>query len=743
MRLLLLLLAACGLCIPVVHAQPASAPAVVAGRVLDADGRALPYASVRIDGSVAGAATDSTGHFQFATRQHGAAVLRASMVGYEDATTALTLAPGDTVRVRLRLPMRSLALAEARVTRARYTTGTEGQATLSPLEALTTPGASGDVLRALQAFPGVAAPGDGAGLFVRGGDASETKTLLDGAPLVHPYRYESPTGGSFSTIPPFLVAGTQFATGGFSARYGDALSGVLAVETLDRPATPQQHIELGLAGGGLRIDQPLVDDALGLRVSGNRSFTGLLFRVNGQDDTFDTVPQGWDGTASLTWDDARFGQLKVQSFARGSRLGVRTQDGAFAGQYRTTATNQLHSLHWRNETGAWTLESSASWSRFASARSFGVLALRPTDTATTLRVDASRTGFRRAGGVGAWRTGAIVQQRRYRFNGTLPTQPDVLSPGAPTRTLRTTVQGRRTGGYVEADIPLGSRLVLTAGVRADHHAPSGAVVDPRAALAWPINRHTTLRAAWGRYHQFPAPATRAEHAGAASLSAQQAQHWIVDLQHERGPWLMRLAGYWKPYRDLVVRTGSSMFANAGTGHARGADAFLRYGAFLETPISGWISYSMLDAERTQPRQTGRSSQLDTGPAPFDLTHQLAVVGKAEVLPRVYLGGAYRLTSGRPVTPVTHTVAGPDDGPPLPVEGAVGSMRLPTHQRLDVQLSYVWPLGAGRHVVVYGAVNNLLDRANAVGVNYDATYRTRTLRTTHFRRSVYVGLSLQL
>ena len=740
--LLALLLVVIGSRAPETNAQAqGDRPTVIQGRVVDPGGAGLPYASIRIDGTVIGTATDSTGHFRFTTRRTGAVTLRASMVGYADATRDVMLASGDTLTVRFRLRGKRVPLSEAVIT-GRYTTGADAQATLSPLEAVTTPGASGDLFRALQAFPGVAAPGDGAGLFVRGGDVSETQTLLDGAPLIHPYRYESPTGGTFSTIPPFLVEGTQFATGGFSAQYGNALSGVLAIETLGRPQTAQQHIDVGLAGGGLRIDQPLVDDKLGLRVSGNRSFTGLLFRVNGVDDDFDTVPQGWDGTASLTWDADSWGQFKAQSFARSSRLGVQTHDGAFAGQYRTTATNQLHSLQWTAGAEDWSVTSSLSWSRFASDRTFGVLGLHPTDAATTLRVDAEQHRFRWNGRTGRLRAGAIAQRRAYHFLGTFPVQPDVITPGAPTNTFDETVVARRVGGYLDADVPLTSRLTATVGARADHHDRAGTVVDPRAALSVQLSESTALRAAWGIYHQFPEPATIGEHTGPNPLGAQQAQHVVAGLRHERGPWLARLDGYWKPYQDLVVRTGDATYANAGSGHARGLDAFVRYGAFLETPVSGWISYSLLDTERTQPRDRGPRVHLEDGPAPFDLTHQLSVVGKAEVLPQIYLGGAYRLTSGRPFTPVQGTTSAAS-GPPLPLDGPVGSARLPSYQRLDVQVSYFWPFGSKRHAIFYAAASNVLDRANAVGVNYSADYSEQTLRTTNFRRSFYVGMSVKL
>jgi hypothetical protein len=211
---------------------------------------------------------------------------------------------------------------------------------------------------------------------------------------------------------------------------------------------------------------------------------------------------------------------------------------------------------------------------------------------------------------------------------------------------------------------------------------------------------------------------------------------------DRAPLLVRVESYWKPYDDLLVRTGPERYANAGTGHARGIDVFAKYGAFLKTRVSGWVSYSLLDAERTQPRDVGTEVVLDDGPAPFDLTHQASVVGKVEVVPRVYAGASYRLTSGAPYTPVVETRTGPS-GSVLPVDGPVGSERLPTYQRLDVQLSYFWPLGDGRHVLFYAAVNNALDRRNVLGVTYPPDYSAPEYQRTLFRRSAYVGVTVQL
>jgi hypothetical protein len=119
------------------------------------------------------------------------------------------------------------------------------------------------------------------------------------------------------------------------------------------------------------------------------------------------------------------------------------------------------------------------------------------------------------------------------------------------------------------------------------------------------------------------------------------------------------------------------------------------------------------------------------------------VGKVQVAGGLHLGGRLTVASGRPVTPITGGV--PQDGGAyfLPVEGSVGSERLPGFRRLDVQASYYWPFREGQAVVFYLALNNALDRANVVGYGYTADYSARTPQVSPWRRSVYAGVTLML
>ncbi len=119
-------------------------------------------------------------------------------------------APGHVAR-ELRLEMQPVGFFDTVEVRAQRSLPEQGALDdglhLSGLDVLRTAGTHADVFRRAQMLPGVSKLDEGAGLFGRGGDADETATYLDRALLSHPYRLETPSGGFFGTVPPWLISG--------------------------------------------------------------------------------------------------------------------------------------------------------------------------------------------------------------------------------------------------------------------------------------------------------------------------------------------------------------------------------------------------------------------------------------------------------------------------------------------------------------------------------------------------------
>ena len=712
--------------------------AVVQGRVVDESGIGLSFVNVFLAGTTDGAATDRIGHFQFASRHLRRQQLTATMIGFEPATRFIDLAADDTITVHIVLWEALIELVEAIVTASTYVTGEDETVTLQSLEVITTPGAAADIFLAVKTFPGVAMVDEGAGLFVRGGDVSETVILLDQATVTHPYKFESPTGGVFGTIPPFLVSGTVFSSGGFSARYGNALSGVLAMDSQNMPEQQTYAVNLGLAAASLGADIPIIPEKFGLRFTGNRSFTDMMFRLNGQHDNFTVTPRGSDVNLSLIYSYSSTGRVKIFNFMTEDRLGVVVDEPSFVDVYWGRTNSSLHNVQWTDVFGHWFVRTSASLSRYKARRHLGNLDLEPGDDTYKLRTDVEHDIDTYA----RLLFGGEYERTNNSFHGTIPFQDDVLNPEADVFSLAENYDGTRAGAYVEVEVKPMRRVVADIGIRTDYHTLAGGIsVDPRVSVRYVLSKHTDLRLAWGRYHQFASPYEFNATSGNPSLEVQGARHLIVGISHERDMLMVRIEAYAKNYDNLVLRHPVLNFTNDGEGHACGLDVFFKYGAFLRTRFNGWVAYSFLQSCRVQPRDLGSDVVYESGPSPFDITHNLSIVAKMRLIGFLSGGLTFRHATGRPVTPVVGALPAGSGNYYLPIDGPVGSERLPAFRRLDAQISYYLPFKNGHNATFYLAVSNVFNRANVLDSDYSVDYEKRTERKTNFRRFVYFGIAV--
>jgi hypothetical protein len=716
-------------------------PAIIAGTVADEKGNSLAFANIQIVDTYDGEVSNEAGRFVVTTRKAGEAKVRASLIGYETSEQPVHLITGDTARVNFVLRETLVNLQDIVVTASAFATGDEGKGvTLRRLEVVTTPGAAADIFLAIKTFPGVAMVDEGSGLFVRGGDVSETVTLLDQATVVHPYKYETPTGGVFGTINPFLVSGTFFSSGGFSARYGNALSGVLAMDSQNLPEGSAYTLNVGLAAASLGVQMPLLQNKLGVRFSGNRSFTDAMFRLNGRRDEFTETPRGSDGNLSLIYQYSPTGRLKFFNFAANDRIGVHVNEPSFDAVYRGEETNQLHNLQWSDLWRGWLMKSSLSLNRYDTQRHLGNLNFDQRDDTYKWRTDIEHELDKRA----RLAFGSELEQIKNAFHGTVPSNEDVLDPDAGVDRLHEKYSAQRWGGYAEIETQLARRVTGGAGIRADHHdLANETTVDPRLSLRYDFSKQTNVRLAWGIYHQFSEAYLFNPANGNSQLASQKAQHYIIGIEHQREQFMLRAEAYHKPYAHLVIRDNERNYANRSDGVAGGVDLFVKYGAFLQTRFNGWMAYSFLHSRRLLPRNTGDGYLYERAPSSFDITHNLTLVGKVRLIQFLSGGLTFRYATGRPVTPIIGTIRNEEFGFYEPIEGSVNSERLPSFHRLDGSLSYYLPYGNSHSATFYLAVSNLLNRANVIDYNYSLDYSSRTPRTTNYRRFIYFGVTTTL
>ena len=222
---------------------------VIKGTIKDSKGTPIEYVNVFIKNSTDGSITDSLGRYIITTKLQGNQVINVSIIGYEQIFYPVTLADKE-YSLSFTLKEAVNMLDEIVISAGTIEANNERKvAILKPLDIVTIAGGGADIVNAIQTLPGVQRNGgDQTGLFVRGGDASESTVIIDGITSQNAFLTTVPGISQRSRFNPFQFKGTSFSSGGYSSRYGQALSSVLDLQTNDLPDENTVNIGMNLTG---------------------------------------------------------------------------------------------------------------------------------------------------------------------------------------------------------------------------------------------------------------------------------------------------------------------------------------------------------------------------------------------------------------------------------------------------------------------------------------------------------------
>ena len=206
---------------------------LIIGTVKDEEGKPIIYANVYLKDTFDGTSSDDKGSFAFETYETGIQTLIVSFIGYESFNQEINI----NKQITLDIVLKEL------ITRANevvITAGSFGASddekviVLDPIDIVTVASSRGEISGALEALPGTQPQADKEGIYVRGGDASEAKQIVDGMLIQNPYFSDVPDIPQRGRFEPFDFQGTAFSQGGYSAQYGQALSAIVDLKTWTR-----------------------------------------------------------------------------------------------------------------------------------------------------------------------------------------------------------------------------------------------------------------------------------------------------------------------------------------------------------------------------------------------------------------------------------------------------------------------------------------------------------------------------
>ena len=130
-----------------------------------------------------------------------------------------------------------------------------------------------DAFRGLHALPGITSNGYDGTFYIRGGLQNELLVELDGHTIDRPFHFDKfPFGPVHSFISYQYLRNMELSLGGFSSSYGDKMSGLLRMNTLD-PDSSQFMIKGKNIGGSFGADilstNGVLFGAVGLKKYGN------------------------------------------------------------------------------------------------------------------------------------------------------------------------------------------------------------------------------------------------------------------------------------------------------------------------------------------------------------------------------------------------------------------------------------------------------------------------------------------
>lgn len=682
----------------------------VTGTIIDSKSKPLIGVNVYIKGSYDGATSDENGKFSFETSETGNQSIVASYLGFENYESALKL---TSTMPALKIIMKEKAseLSLVTITAGSFEASDERKSTvLKPLDIVTTAGAQGDITSALKTLPGAQQIGEQEGLFVRGGTGAETQTFIDGMLVDRPYFSSTPDIAQRGRFSPFLFKGTIFSTGGYSALYGQGLSGALILESLDIPDRSASTLAVSSVGLGAGIYK-LYDDNKAC-VGGDFNYTDLspYFALVKQKQSIISTPKFVGGSFFWRQRNKKGGIWKFYSYYNYGQLkyGFDDLDNPDSKQIFGLKNGNLYTnLSYRTPLKhEWTMNTGISVSDNVDNIALGASkmdsVLYSADIKNTSGLYQARTVFSKfLGQFTAVRFGA---EHQFRKGNTY------------FQTYDANFNDHYTAVFAETDLYYTSKLAFKGGLRAEYSSLLDKTnIAPRISMAYKFSTNTQANVAFGQYFQQPS----LQFVGSLQdKNYSKATHYIANIQKISNDYTFRTEVFYKKYEDLIKTVPDTNLT--GTGYANGIEFFWRDRKTLKT-MDYWISYSYLNTKRNW-----LNYPISTQPD-FAATHTANIVLKKYISKiTTNINATYTYASGRPYY-----------NPNRPNSEFLTD-RTGDYHALGISVNYLTTIGKAFTVIV-ASVTNALGSKQVYGYRYSADGTNRAEINPPSPRFFFIGM----
>lgn len=734
---------------------------------------ALVGATIKLEGTDLGAATDAAGNFRITGVPPKSYNITASYLGYTPQTRFnVVITTGNAGQLNFELEPDNKALGEVVISEnksvriASIETPLSIQ-NLSVEEIKSNPGGNFDISRVVQALPGVGGvAGTGGGfrndLIIRGGGPSENVYYLDGVeiPVINHFSTQGAAGGPVGMLNVSFIEDATLASSAFNARYDNTLSSVLQFRQRDgNPERFQGNVRVGASETALTAEGPLgkKNGRTTFLASVRRSYLQFLFEAIG----LPIRPDYWDFQYKVTH--------KINAKTTLTLLGVGAIDDFYFEAPKETTPENLYILssvpgvnQW-NYTQGFTLKrliNNGFWNLTASRNmldnrldqfadntdgkqtdeSKRILGIKSQEIENKLRFDLNRYA-------GSWKfsAGAMAQYVKYnnesytRLRAEIRDSSGIIVQPATEIRFNTAIDFFKFGLFGQINRTFfGERLGVSLGLRTDGNSftDDGAKLlrslSPRASLSYAFAPKWKANASIGRYFKTPLYTVLGfrDDSGALVNKDQpymQCDHYVAGLEFVPNSSLrFTLEGFYKQYEDYPVSVfngislanlgggfgilGNERVIATGKGKAYGLELFAQQKLKNNLYFTG--SYTLFWS-----KFSNRDGQNVA--SAWDNRHLLSLLAGYKLPKNWELGVKYRFQGGVPYTPFDLEASRLNYatlGTGVPDYDYVNTQRVGNFNQLDIRVDKKWNFRRAT-LDVFIDVQNLLNTVNPAPPNY--------------------------
>ncbi|MCY4673660.1 MAG: TonB-dependent receptor [Bacteroidetes bacterium] len=735
---------------------------VVSGYVTDAsNGEALVGTNLYDIYLQKGTTTNQYGFFSLAV-PGDSAVIRFSYQGYESLILSFSSPLEELQRIEMQptvVEYDSLLVIEADEYDGLHQQVQMSSVRVSMAEVEALPALLGeiDLLKVFQLMPGVQSGAEGStGLYVRGGTPGQTLVLLDGATVYNAGHLF----GFMSTFNTDAINSAELVKGGFPARYGGRLAGVLDITMREGNRKEfEGRGTVGILASRITAEGPLVKDNSSFIVSVRRTYldaiTWAIQKIRGSE-----VIQGYhfyDVNAKWNLDISKRNRIYM-SFYAGKDKGYENSEESFNGGL----DRNKFELGWSNATLTF------RWNRVMSSRMFAnstVLFSRfrssvieesnySTGSVTSKLEDRYANGLMDLSAKTdveyfphrdhQIRFGAMMTRHLFTPSVQRHQEQDTKLGIDTTVMLPLEISTSEWSTYAEDEITLSRQLKSNVGLHVSGYHVDGTTyssVQPRISISFLLPREWALKFSFAQMKQYiqllsnsgtglpldlwlpstsripPQKAWQVATGVARTLDAK-----ALDISFE--------AYYKEVSGDVSYKEGSNFVGSSrdwedavtiGRGWNYGAEMYVRKKRGRTT---GWISYTLSWSKRRFP-------DLNKGevfPHRYDRRHNASIALVRELGHRK-LSVVWVYSTGHALT-LAHSRYR-QAGNLIDVYGSRNSYRTPPYHRLD--LSVIIPNRSGKQSEFIVSLYNVYSRRNTFYL-YTKDYRSLDSNLGYYREN---------